>query len=973
MSTALLLLLYVSVACSLLIRPRQNYNASSPVTTTGLEYASACIQSKLDWANSGSQYASDTVILTSSVWSNVRDFATYDTITSLANSTVYSLCDGWPRLNGTTKVIKQTDWRTATSTTFFITTSAVSTAVPAPNCTIVKSDCDVLYTSWSSEDSAYNATISAYESYVASANSASVETTIRRPVQTYVSPICGSPTPNSPLWMVGPNTCVVNDATVQLLYWPVTRQPGDLCRSNASLATIGPTIPGKPNTVEYEGTTLTSPTVYIALDGTWQLTSSGTTFTDHTQVLLPQMPTDVSSMCGNLGGGYTPQRVDYADFEGPAPANAYRCQPRCFTRPYAPVWVNSASVISGFALENVTVPESTRTYFLDEYDGLVTENLCSTIWDDYRPALSIPPEFSTMSPIQHGSFGDCGFLFDPNAIFYDPPKALIQRTAIVEPTSPGTTSATPPPTAQSEADPGSAPDTPTPTATQRSNTETEPPSASHGSSLSPSSPASSVDPIGSSQSAEDPGEATMEPVAPQTSIPHIDQNGGAATGIVITATDGHQVTATKVAPARPAFNGGVTSGLVITATDGQQISVTRVIPVGPAATAGIVITAADGHRVTAIQAYPIGPVVIGSAILTLGQSTQYDGIGKVVVDPTGLSIDGNFHSFSALVPIATPGAISTYPDGAIFSVGQASASGLVVIGSATLLIGQSTSIAGVGNVLVGADDLVVNGKHTSFSTLSDVTTANGAYFVVAGMTFAAHATSAISLAPDATLWAGGPAVSLSGHVYSMGPSGAYVVADGKTRWPTWAATPAPALTLGGTTYAANQASGFVIDGKTLSRGGAVVVDGTTVSLDPSGQYVVVDGITQRPTPAITFAPALALGGTTHTANQASAFVIDGMTLSRGGAVVVDETTIFLDPSGQYVVVDGVTQSIVAPFATATTTLGRESSSIVQESPTGTTDVSDKPLAVASFALSIASGKPWAMILLLSLPCAYFMI
>jgi hypothetical protein len=914
MSTALLVLLYVSVGCSLLIRPRQDYNASSPVTTTGLEYATSCIQSKLDWANSGSQYASDTVVLTSSVWSNVRDFATYDTVTSLANSTIYSLCDGLPRLNGTTSVIKQTDWRTATSTTFFITTSAVSTAVPAPNCTIVKSDCDVLYTSWSSEDSAYNATISSYESYVASANSASVETTIRRPIRTYLSPICGSPTPHSPLWTVGPNTCLVNDATVQLLYWPVTRQPGDLCRSNASLATIGPTIPGKPNTVEYEGTTLTSPTVYIALDGTWQLTSSGTTFTDHTRVLLPQMPTDVSSMCGNLGGGYTPQRVDYADFEGLAPAKAYRCQPRCFTHPYAPVWVNSESVISGLALGDVTVPESTRTYFLDDYNGLVTENLCSTIWDDYRPALSIPPEFSTMSPVQHGDFGQCGFLFDPNAIFYDPPKALIQRTAIVEPTSPGASSATPHPTAPPDADPGSAADPPTPTATQRPITETDPPSASHGSSLSPSSPASSIEPTESSQSAEDPGEATVEPVIPQTGISHTGQSGAVATGIVITATDGHQITATNVAPARPISIGEVASGIVITATNGQQVTATQVIPVGPAASAsmasGIVITAADGRQVTAIQAYPTGPVIIGSATLTPAQSTEYDGIGKVVVDPNGLKINGNFQSFSAVGPIATPGAISTYPDGAIVSVGQASASGLVVVGSATLSIGQSTSIAGVGNVLVEADALVVNGKSTLFSALSNVATAGGGYYVVAGLTITAHATSAISLAPDATLWAGGPAVSLSGHVYSMGPSGAYIVADGTTRWPTPAVTDAPAFTLGGTTYTANQATGFVIDGTTLSRGGAVIVDGTTVSLDPSGQYVVVDG---------------------------------------------------------------VTQGIAAPFATATTTLDRETSGTVHESTTGTFYGSEATSAVVSSALSTMNGKSWAMMILLLSLCALSLV
>jgi hypothetical protein len=296
--------------------------------------------------------------------------------------------------------------------------------------------------------------------------------------------------------------------------------------------------------------------------------------------------------------------------------------------------------------------------------------------------------------------------------------------------------------------------------------------------------------------------------------------------------------------------------------------------------------------------------------LTPAQSTEYDGIGKVVVDPNGLKINGNFQSFSAVGPIATPGAISTYPDGAIVSVGQASASGLVVVGSATLSIGQSTSIAGVGNVLVEADALVVNGKSTLFSALSNVATAGGGYYVVAGLTITAHATSAISLAPDATLWAGGPAVSLSGHVYSMGPSGAYIVADGTTRWPTPAVTDAPAFTLGGTTYTANQATGFVIDGTTLSRGGAVIVDGTTVSLDPSGQYVVVDG---------------------------------------------------------------VTQSIAAPFATATTTLDRETSGTVHESTTGTFYGSEATSAVVSSALSTMNGKSWAMMILLLSLCALSLV
>lgn len=96
------------------------------------------------------------------------------------------------------------------------------------------------------------------------------------------------------------------------------------------------------------------------------------------------------------------------------------------------------SVDRGFTLGSITIPDSTKTYLYDAYDRVVTENLCSTLWDDFRPALSIPSEFSTMSPVWLGSEVPCGFNFELVGVFYDPPKALVQKESIAGPSIPVT-------------------------------------------------------------------------------------------------------------------------------------------------------------------------------------------------------------------------------------------------------------------------------------------------------------------------------------------------------------------------------------------------------------------------------------------------------------------------------------------------------------------------------------------------------
>jgi hypothetical protein len=358
----------------------------------------------------------------------------------------------------------------------------------------------------------------------------------------------------------------------------------------------------------------------------------------------------------------------------------------------------------------------------------------------------------------------------------------------------------------------------------------------------------------------------------------------------------------------------------------------------------VVITASNGEQITAIRTQSAGPVVVGGATLTRGQSTNIDGIGQVIVGSSGLSIGTSFRTFTAVGPAATRNVILTDGTGNQVTVSQGSGAGDVVVGSSTVALG-ALIIAGLGGVAATADGSKPDPASSAF--------------VVAGTTFTAQGTSAISLSPDAALIPDGPAVSINGQVLSLAPSGAYIVVDGTTQRPTPVATPAATLAIGGTTYTTNSASGFVVDGTTLTRGGSIVIDGTTVALAASGGFVVVNGVTQSlsgPTATASPAPTLDIGGTTYTANSASAFVIDGTTLSRGGSTVIDGTTISLDASGAYVVVNGATQTISAP---ATTTASSTNGNI-DESATesNSASASGAGSSSASSASSILTNSSW---------------
>lgn len=127
----------------------------------------------------------------------------------------------------------------------------------------------------------------------------------------------------------------------------------------------------------------------------------------------------------------------------------------------------------------------------------------------------------------------------------------------------------------------------------------------------------------------------------------------------------------------------------------------------------------------------------------------------------------------------------------------------------------------------------------------------------------------------------------------------------------------PVLNFAGSIYTANQASQFLVAGETLIPGGIVTISGMPISVDPGTSIAVIGGSTQLlKGAAATPKPVLTFAGSVYTAGDSNNFIIAGKTLAKGGVIVVDGTRLSIDPSGINVVVGSSTQALSSPFITA---------------------------------------------------------
>lgn len=324
----------------------------------------------------------------------------------------------------------------------------------------------------------------------------------------------------------------------------------------------------------------------------------------------------------------------------------------------------------------------------------------------------------------------------------------------------------------------------------------------------------------------------------------------------------------------------------ITLGDGTPVSL------APSATA-IVISGTTSQLPQIFDSAP--PVRLPSPpVLTVGSST--------------LTPNAATQFFIAPGQTLSPGGTATI-DGTLVSL--APSASFVVIGGSTKVL--PPVIPPVATVMTGPPQIVIGSATFTAqlpSSLSDNDQNNpdnaiqNPTFVVSGQT----------LAPGAS------PITVSGTTLSLAPSGAFVVVNGVTSNVARpiATSPAPAtLTIGDRIFTASPSSGnsFVIEGQALEPGGpAIIVSGTTISLAPSASFAVINGVTSTLNTAAAAQitpPPLTIGDTVFTAlpGTGTAYVIGSMLLTPGGSVVVGSITISLSSGATALVINGQTSII----------------------------------------------------------------
>jgi hypothetical protein len=185
---------------------------------------------------------------------------------------------------------------------------------------------------------------------------------------------------------------------------------------------------------------------------------------------------------------------------------------------------------------------------------------------------------------------------------------------------------------------------------------------------------------------------------------------------------------------------------------------------------------------------------------------------------------------------------------------------------------------------------------------------------------------------EQTLLPGGPVITVSGTTLSLAPAASFVVINGVTSTlsnPAAAQITAPPLTMGDVTFRPLPGTGtaYLIGSILLTPGGSIVVAKTTISLALGVTALIINGQTSfisQAQPIITNPPLLTIGSQTYSAvsGGGTTFIIGGQTLTPGGVITVDGTTISLASGATQVVYGSGERSTTSVLFPATASLTR---------------------------------------------------
>ena len=235
----------------------------------------------------------------------------------------------------------------------------------------------------------------------------------------------------------------------------------------------------------------------------------------------------------------------------------------------------------------------------------------------------------------------------------------------------------------------------------------------------------------------------------------------------------------------------------------------------------------------------------------------------------------------------------------------------LVIGSESITANAASQyVVGSKTIMPGAAPVVISGSTYSLAPLATLVEANdvptplreiggpmaSAVAVAPAIAFGSMLVTANSASRyvigSQTLVPGAPAVVVSGTTVSLGPSANDVV-------------------IAGSTLHLSSAFGYIVGSQTIVPGAPqITISGIKVSLAPSGNDVVLDG-NATALASGGAAPVITIGSQLITANAASQYIVGSQTLVPGAAITVSGTVISLAPSASDLVVGGTTITLAA--------------------------------------------------------------
>ncbi|KAK4691660.1 hypothetical protein P7C71_g5384, partial [Lecanoromycetidae sp. Uapishka_2] len=278
-----------------------------------------------------------------------------------------------------------------------------------------------------------------------------------------------------------------------------------------------------------------------------------------------------------------------------------------------------------------------------------------------------------------------------------------------------------------------------------------------------------------------------------------------------------------------------------------------------------------GGQTIAVAKASNGGVVIGSSTYLPGAQANVFG-STVSVGEDNIVVDGSTYT------------LPTYPTSKMIvfdgkSIARASSGGLI-IGDSIIPPGGRATISG-HLVSDGFSSVVIDGSTYALptNTISE--------------DLIPHS---LTLANGVIISAGGMAATISGTTYAIPSDARVVLVNGKTMaLPTEFNT---VFTVAGQIFTANP-TGFVVSGYTVLQGGsAITLSGTVVSLGPSGLQVGSSTTPLAfPQETAELQSVFTIADQTFTANP-TAFAVDGHSVSVDGpAVTLSGTPVSLGPEG----------------------------------------------------------------------------